>query len=417
MSNYTDYPNEKVAVVDVLPVPVTATDRPKKRSFLNRLLRFIVVLFGTLLVVDLIRLGNPLASIKRGCHSVQDSINGPPQHPIPPPPPKFKYPYDGETHFEFSPSAASGLTIRGANTFGKVEFSTSKLSDKVVIDLDLKTNKNDKHRAVSVSEKDGFITVDTPTTGKLETHSIAYIQIPSNIIGTFGLPSFELDVPQHMVDFSSLPESLEIGSFTVRVAKGFVKSGPVHTNSSTISVANGSIKGSLTQARHATDINVAKGNVSLEISDISSGNEGTSTIHLGNGHLTGKYPVYNSTTLDVAKGSIYVNVDFKHADPRAELSTKIANGNARVYVDSIAAERLLKSYHTSIAGDQIITYPDNFQGTIDARGIAGDIKLEGKDLSVEKAIGGVVGKKGDSDRNYVSVKTVKGTLDILVGDD
>jgi len=298
-------------------------------------------------------------------------------------------------------------------------FETSKLSDKVVIDLDIKTNKHDKNGDISIEEKDGYLTITTPSTGKLETYASAKIQIPSNIMGTFGLPKFDIDLPRHMVDYSSLPESLEIGVFAVRLGKGFIKPGPVHTNVTQLTIAKGAVRGSLTQARFETSVDVAAGNVTLDIPSISGGNEGTSNVKLGNGHLKGSFPVYNSTTLDVVKGSMYVNVAFESAceSNPAELSTKMGSGPARVYVDSIAAERLFKSYHTSIAGDQLLTYPENFQGTIDARGIAGDIKLEGKDMAVEKVLGGVQGKKGDSERNYVSVKAAKGSLDILVGDD
>jgi len=261
------------------------------------------------------------------------------------------------------------------------------------------------------------LTIDTPHGGKLETYASAKILIPSNIIGTFGIPCFQVNAPRHMVDYSDLPESLEIGSFAVRVAKGFIKPGPVHTNTTTLGIAEGALRGSLTQARYVTDINVAKGNVTLDIPKISSGSEGTSKVHLGDGHLKGSFGVYNATEINVAKGGIYISVDFKHAEPRAELTTRIAHGNARVFVNSIAAERLLRASHTSIAGDQLITYPSNFQGTVDARGIVGDIKMEGKDLAVENVFGGMVGRKGDSERNSVDVKAVKGSLDILVGDE
>lgn len=418
---YTDneYPNEKASRVEieVLPTPATYVAQPKKASFTRRLLRITIVVLSFLLAVDLFRHGSYYAKSITGCHGLMKGGDGHHQHPFPPID-KWK-PYDGTTHFELEPTAASGLSVRGAKAFGKVVFETSKLSDKVVIDLDIKTNKKDKHGDIIVEEKDGYLTINTPSTGRLETYASAKIQIPSNIIGTFGLPKFDVDLPKHMVDYSSLPGSLEVGIFAIRLAKGFVKPGPVHTNVTQLTVANGALHGSLTQARYETSVDVAHGNVTLDISSIAGGNEGKSNIKLGDGHLKGSFPVYNSTTLDVAKGSIYVNVKLESASEfnRAELSTKVGSGPARVYVDSIAEGRLFKSYHTSVAGDQMITYPENFQGTIDARGIAGDIKLEGKDLAVEKVLGGLQGKKGDSNRNYISVKAAKGALDVLVGDD
>lgn len=416
MERYTDEKTHGVEV-EVLPVPATYVVERRKPSFSSRLLRFIVAFFATISVFHLISHGADYARLASGCTGMTKGGDGHHQHPIPPID-NWK-PFEGTTHFELEPAEATGFSVQGAQAFGKVVFETSKLSDKVVIDLDIKTNHKDKNNDVSVEEKDGYLTVSTPSTGKLETYASAKIQIPSNIIGSFGLPKFDVNVPKHMVDYSGLPKSLEIGVFAIRAAKGFVKPGPVHTNTTQITIAKGALHGSVTQARLETSVDVANGNVTLDISGISSSNEGKSNIKLGNGNLKGSFPVYNSTTLDVAKGSIYVNVAFESADQdnRGELSTKIGSGPARVYIDSIAAERLIKAYHTSINGDQLITYPDNFQGTIDARGIAGDIKLEGKDVAVEKVIGGLQGIKGDSERNYVSVKAAKGALDILVGDD
>jgi hypothetical protein len=415
------YTDEKAASVEVLPVPVTTAKEVKRPGFATRLWKFIIVIivvFGTLLMLDPFNHGSLNATFSRGCHGIVQRVSGGDgghQHPFPPID-KWK-PFDGTTHFELDAKAASGLAVRGADAFGKVVFETSILSDKVVIDLDIKTNKKDRDGEVSVEEKNGFLTLHTPTTGKLRTYASAKVQIPANVISTFGIPGFELDVPRHMVDFSELPERLEIGEFTVRVAKGFVQSGPVHTNTTTISIADGAIRGSLSHARDTTDINVVKGNATLDILDISSGTEGSTNIHLGNGHLNGTFSVYNATSIDVATGSIWINVDFKSAEPRAELSTRIASGDSRVYVNSIASERLFRSSHTSVAGAQLLTYPSNFQGTVDVRGILGDIKLAGPELDVEKVAGGMVGKQGDSDRNYINVKTVKGSLDVLVGDE
>jgi hypothetical protein len=417
------YPAEKVADVEVLPAPATSSRTPPARRSnpIGRFFRRIFAVLSVVLVLKVCYLA--FEAPPRGCHGLRTQMSsnydpvddGGHQHPFPPIG-DWK-PFQGTTHFEFEPATASGFSVRGAQAFGKVVFETSKLSDKVVIDLDIKTNKKDKDGEVTVKEDNGYLTVDTPNAGKMETYASAKIQIPSNIIGKFAIPQFQVDVPRHMVDFSRLPESLEIDSFKVRIGKGFVKPGPVHTNTTTISIGNGALKGSLIHARYETNVDVGHGNVTLDIPDISSGNQGATKIHLGNGHLKGTLSVYNSTTVDVASGSIYIGVDFKHSDPRASLSTKIASGNSRVYVNSIAAERLLESSHTSINGDQLITYPSNFQGTIDARGVVGDVKLAGKDLAVEKVVGGLVGRQGDSSRNSITVKSVRGKLDILVGDE
>lgn len=415
MSSNT-FPQEKLE----LPAPVTAPARPQGSGFFIRFLRVALLCFTALLVVDLFSDEPTSQRAYNGCmnrherHGHHDHDHHG-QHPFPPVH-KWK-PFEGPTHFELEPTEATGLTIKGANSFGKVVFETSKLSDKVVIDLDIKTSRKDKNNDVTVVNENGYLTVNSPDTGKLETFASAKIQIPSNIIGTFGLPSFEVDAPKHMVDLSGLPESLEIGDLVIRLAKGFVKAGPVHTNTTQITIAKGGIRGALTHARVETSVDVAQGNVTLDITKISSGSEGSTLVHLGNGNLTGTFNVYNSTTLDVAKGAIYVTFDLEEAETKAELSTKIASGDARVFVNSIAEDRVFSASHVSIAGSQLITYPSNFQGTIDARGLLGDIKLIGKELEVEKVLGGSQGKQGDSERNYVSVKAAKGSLDILVGDE
>lgn len=407
------YPQEKAE----LPAPAIAPAEKQGPGALRTVFRFLFIFFATVFVLDLLTDEPTGTRVMTNCMKTKHHKDhrGHGQHPFPPD--KNWVPFQGPTHFEFDADVASGLTIKGSQAFGKIIFETSKLSDKVIIDLDIKTNKKDKNNEVTVVDDNGYLTINTPDTGKLKSLTSAKIQIPSNIIGTFGLPEFEVDAPGHLIDFSQLPESLEIGDLTVRVAKGFVKAGPVHTNTTQITIGKGGLRGALTNGREYTNVDVATGNVTLDIQKISSGSEGTTTIHLGNGELNGTFSVYNSTTIDVAKGSIYVTVDLESSATTAELSTKIASGDARVFVNSIAEDRVFSAYHTSIAGSQLITYPKNFQGTIDARGLLGDISLVGKDLVVEKALGGSVGKQGDSERNYVSVKAAKGSLDILVGDE
>ncbi|KIW20845.1 hypothetical protein PV08_01423 [Exophiala spinifera] len=426
-------PHEKTPLIEVLPVPVIATRQKKRPSCCHRLFKVVIALFGALFVLDLLSHGPVYRRLRNNYHGFVDSLpdsfadlyvdalvsgggeGGQPKHPVPPM--DDWTPFEGTTHFEIEPRAASGLAVHGDKAFGKVVFETSKLSDKVVIDLDIKTNKLDKHGDVIVEEKNGHLTIRTPDAGKLETYASAKIQIPSNILGTFGMRHFDIDVPAHMVDYSALPKSLEIGDFAIRVAKGFVKPGPVHTNRTAISIADGAVRGSLTHGRQHTEIDVAKGNATVDIPRISAGNEGSTHIHIGNGHLNGTLAVYNSTSVDVGFGSIWIDVDFKDTEHRAHLSTKIVSGPSRVFVDSLPPDRLFRSEHLTVAGDQLITYPSSFEGTIDARGFAGDIKLTGDDLDVEEVVGGAVGRKGDWDRNYMSVKAVKGALDILVGDD
>ncbi|KIW90282.1 uncharacterized protein Z519_08926 [Cladophialophora bantiana CBS 173.52] len=422
------FSDEKVSEIQDLPAPITSSPPVRRTTLTTCLFRLALSFLSVLLLLKVLSnaFGFHSRGLTRPCHGMNHQVlddspllfdeDGHHQHPFPPIE-KWK-PFNGTTHFEFEPSEASGLSVRGAKVFGKVVFATSKFSNKVVIDLDIKTSKQDKDGAVTVQEDNGHLTVRTPSTGKLETYAAAAIQIPSNILGEFALPRFEVDVPRHMVDFSQLPESLEIGSFAIRVGRGFVKTGPVHTNMTQLSIGNGALRGSLTHARNETNVDVGRGDVKLDIPSISSGNQGSTHIHLGHGDLNGTLAIYNSTSIDIGSGSIYINVAFKSgAAPRAMLSTRIASGNSRVYVDSIAAERLFEAYHSSVAGDQLITYPANFQGTVDARGIVGDIKLEGKDLAVERVVGGMVGRQGDRNRNSVSVKTVRGKLDILVGDE
>lgn len=416
MSNTNEYPAEKVPEPEVylLPAPASAP-REKRRSLLRRVFHLIAVVFGVFAILHLFKFHRAFPS---GCHGAMTQMpldDGDHQHPFPPIE-KWK-PFDGNTHFEFDPATAAGFSVRGPHAFGKVVFTTSKLSNKVVIDLDIKTSKKDKNGDVTVKEDQGHLSIDTPKTEEFETYASAKIQIPSNIIGEFVIPEFEVDVPRHMVDFSGLPQTLDIGTFKIRVAHGFIKTGPVHTNTTDISIANGLLKGSLVHGSEETNIDVANGNITLDISSIASGNQGATRIHIGNGNLNGTLAIYNGTAINVGSGSIYITASFKGSDSRASLSTRIASGSARVYVSSIASDRLLEASHTSVNGDQLITYPSNFQGTVDARGILGSIKLEGKDLEVEKVVGGLVGRQGDSERNNINVRTVRGELDILVGDD
>lgn len=413
------YPAEK----QELPAPVQQRAPHRCPNFFRLVLRFVLTFFMTVFLIDLFQgmviseVGSPSTRAVSHCvNRYKHGRHGKHGHHIPDVS-KWHEVFDPVPRFELEPEQASGLTIKGGKTFGKVVFETSKLSDKVIIELDIRTKKASKESQVSLVNDNGYITVDAGNDKK--TYASAKIQIPSNIIGTFGLPKFEVDAPRHMVDFSSLPESLEIGEFTVRVAKGFVKAGKVHTNSTQISIASGALRGSLVGAAYNTNIDVASGNVTVDVEGISSGKQGELTIHLGNGALSGHFAVYNSTSLDVARGSIYANINFEEAGEgnRGSLSTKVASGNARVYVDDIAEGRQFDASHLTIAGDQLITYPESFEGTVDARGLIGDIKLAGKDLTVEKALGGQTGIKGDPGHANISIKAAKGSIDFLVADE
>lgn len=415
---YSDYPNEKVVLVEEqeLQPPVTYVVKQKRPSVLARVARVALAFVTAVLALNLIsaafdQLSGP------GCrhlHGEGHDHHHDHQHPFPPI--DKWHSYEGTTHFEIDPQQVSGLSSLGPQSFGKVIFETSKVSDKVVFDFDIKTNKKDKHGEIGIEEKDGHITIESPKTGKLETHIAAKVQIPSNIIGKFGIGQFKLELSRFMVDYSALPQSLEIDDFSIKLAKGFVKPGSVHTNHTNIDIAKGAIKGSLTQARESSVVNVASGNMTLDVSKTTGGEHGESTFSVGSGRIEGTYLVYQSTDFQAASGDIDVKVKFESGseDNVAELKTKMGSGTVKVDVESIAAERLFKSYHNSVAGDQSVTYPDNFQGTIDARDVVGSINMEGKDLTVEKVLGGMQGKKGDENRNYVSVKAAKGDISVTV---
>ncbi|ORY85486.1 hypothetical protein BCR37DRAFT_239863 [Protomyces lactucae-debilis] len=427
----TEYLDEK------LPAPVTARPEPPKRTVASRILgvvRFFVIFYAAFFISDAVfpETGDQAtAAVRKGCHGMRHKAHGMykgfgdddhhhrggKHHG----PDTSKWiPVSAETHFELSPEDAKGLTIKGAHVFGGIVFETSKLSDKVVLDLDVKTNVEQNGEEVTINYIDGKIEIDTPMTGDLKTHASAKIQIPSNLLGTFGLPAFDVEAPRHMVDLSNLPESLEIGELTIRLAMGFVKAGKVHTNTTQITVAKGAIRGDLKLGRESTSIDVSSGNVTVNVDGISAGETGTLNIKLAKGDLKGSFPVFKSTTLDIAKGDLDATLYVKKAvlgeDEDVEISTKVASGDARVTIKSIDdGAASINAAHTTISGSQELTYPASFEGTIEARGLVGDIKLAGEGLVVERAWFGSVGKKGDAEKNMVKVKTAKGDIDVLVG--
>ncbi|BFZ55178.1 hypothetical protein PYCC9005_002218 [Savitreella phatthalungensis] len=332
--------------------------------------------------------------------------------------------WDGETQYDSTPEEARGITFKGTKSFGKIVFETSKISDKVRVQFDLRTRKRlENQDDIRIENKDGQLEVQM--SDDLEAYASATIQIPSNIVGTFVIPHYEIDAPHHMLDFSSLPESLEIEEWLVRLAKGFIKTGQVHSRKTSLVVGKGAIRGSIRSPSDNLDINVADGNVRLDVSGTSGGHESRSRIRLGNGDLNGTFSVYRELTLDVVKGNIWADVKFDAINdlsdgeemPVAELSTKTANGNSRVYVDNELGDRIVDASHTTVSGRQLITYPHDFEGTVDVRSLVGKIVLEGDGLEVERSLFGVTGKKGDSERNKVKIRAAKGDVDVLVGDD
>ncbi len=406
--------NEK----ESLPVPVAAV-QPEGISFARKLFRFFALFFAAFLIIDAFTEDPQIAP--RGAHGcMHRSFDHDHQSPHHHGHGKGEHKwinFNGTEHFELDPRKTSGLTIKGVNAFGKVLFETSKTSDKITIDLDIKLSHKTQEEDVTAIEKDGHITVSAPETGNVKVLANAKIMIPSNIIGKFGLPSFELDVINHMVDYSSLPQSLEIGDFNIKVASGSIHSGNVNTNTTTLDIATGNLTGKLTLARGETSIKIASGNATLYATSISSGNGGELNMKLANGDLKGHYAVYNSSTFDVAIGNIHITVDIEEGKEEAALNTKAGSGNTKILVKNIKKNRKIEAYHTAVAGDHLITYPDTFEGTISARSLVGEITMAGDGLEVSKQLLGQEGVKGDKDHDHVYIKTAKGDIDVLVGDD
>jgi len=322
---------------------------------------------------------------------------------------------------DYSVDSIAGFTVEGGSSdvAGKVKFESSKVKKDYSISVDMDFSSPDLKDKVEWIVNDNSITLSIPSEGQINVS--ATISIPSDIlIGKESLPGFECSVTSLDVDYSALGSKLEMDSWSLNVGVGNVKAGSFSSNMSRIVVGQGNITGSVSLADKEMDIRVAAGNVDLD-AEASVNGYGKLSITAAAGNVSGSYVIESVSSFDLAKGDLYIDADITSLkNSSAALSTNVASGTTRVYVDDLEEDNLaFTASHTSISGNMVLTYPGSFLGRIIARNVMGDIDLRGKHLVVEKQWFGYEGVKGEEGqgRGDIQVRTFKGDIDFLVGDE
>ena len=323
---------------------------------------------------------------------------------------------------EYGTNQTAGFTIEGGIASGDITFTTSKVKKDYKIEVDLEYSSNDLKDKIEWIVRDNTLVLSVPTgddDGKKHINVTAKVSLPSDIlIGKEALRGFIITAPDFDVDYSSLGSKLEIDEWSINVAKGSIKTGTVATNHTALRTGSGKVYGDLSLARDTAEIDVAVGNVDLNVG-ASQSERGSLAIKAGSGNITGSYLVENEATITAAKGNVYLDVTFADTSSKqnASLATNVASGQTRVFVKSLGKgdNVAFSAQHSSVSGSFLLTYPDSFAGRITARDVMGEINLRGDGLEVEKQWFGVAGSKGENGRGEIEVRTFKGDIDFLVG--
>jgi len=319
---------------------------------------------------------------------------------------------DPDYQHSYERDSVAGFTVEGTIATGVVKFESSKVKKQYDLQVDLAYSNQDLADQVEWIVKDNKVTLSVPSTGDGHINVTAVVNIPSDIlIGHESLPGFVVAVTDFSVDYSSLGSKVEIDEWSVSVAKGNVKVGPLASNTTSINVANGRVSGDLALAREKLDIKIASGDAKLKTSKSPDGTN-EMTINAANGNITGSYLVEKSLDFNVANGNLYVDVDISQ---NSSLSSNCASGLTRVYVNKLEDDPEFSASHTSISGSMVLTYPESFIGVVTCRNVMGDIDLKGKDLKLKKQWFGYEATKGTDGKGEINVKTFKGDIDFLIG--
>ena len=328
------------------------------------------------------------------------------------------------TH-EYGTNQTAGFTIEGGIASGDITFTTSKVKKDYKIEVDLEYSSQKLKDEIEWIVRDNTLVLSVPTGdddgGKKHINVTAKVSLPSDIlIGKQSLRGFMITAPDFNVDYSSLGSKLEIDDWSIHVAKGNIKTGTVATNHTALRTGSGKVYGDLSLARDTAEIDVAVGDVDVNVG-ASQSERGKLAIQAGNGNITGSYLVESEASITAAKGNVYLDVTFADTSSKqnASLATNVASGQTRVFVKSLGKgdNVAFSAQHSSVSGSFLLTYPDSFAGRITARDVMGEINLRGNGLQVEKQWFGVEGSKGENGRGEVEVRTFKGDIDFLVGDE
>ncbi|EQL01426.1 hypothetical protein OCS_02855 [Ophiocordyceps sinensis CO18] len=120
----------------------------------------------------------------------------------------------------------------------------------------------------------------------------------------------------------------------------------------------------------------------------------------------------------------------KNMDKRGSLKTDTRSGDVRLKVlepvwvggdndSNRGSLGRLRSKHQSISGDLKLSYPPSWQGSFNAKALAGEIEVHGKNVEIIRRGRNIArfieGRKGDGD-SCIKVETVSGDLDLTLGD-
>ncbi|SPO05296.1 uncharacterized protein DNG_07983 [Cephalotrichum gorgonifer] len=144
------------------------------------------------------------------------------------------------------------------------------------------------------------------------------------------------------------------------------------------------------------------------------------------GSITVELPFTTESRITSTSGRISaVLKPFLGEEPReGSLTTKTVSGSVDVTVsDPVGSEGRveklggLRSSHETVSGSQKLRYPAAWEGAFEGRSLSGSLRVEGKDVRIEKSgRREIKGWKGDGESKLVG-KTLSGSFRLVIGDE
>ncbi|KAK6334218.1 hypothetical protein TWF696_002719 [Orbilia brochopaga] len=168
-----------------------------------------------------------------------------------------------------------------------------------------------------------------------------------------------------------------------------------------------------------TDIRTTNGDIKVEFEPPNRSRNYRSAVETTSGNLSGRLLLGSDLSLKSGSGDIAVDVVGTGAE-ESFLRTENLSGWTQVTVEGTSGERVIGN-HITDSGEIDVHYPSSWEGEIHAKATRGDVRLEGRGLSITQDLKGLVkgqeiwAEKGDASAGRIMARSM--SSDVVVSID
>ncbi|KAJ6255805.1 hypothetical protein Dda_9415 [Drechslerella dactyloides] len=168
-----------------------------------------------------------------------------------------------------------------------------------------------------------------------------------------------------------------------------------------------------------TDIRTTGGDIKVEFDFPDATRKYRSTVETVSGNISGRLLLGAELGLKSVSGDIAVNVIGTGAE-EPYLRTESSSGWTEVVVEGTSGERVV-GRHTSDSGEIHARYPTSWEGEVHAKAARGDVRLEGRGLSITQDSRGLIkgqeiwAEKGDPSNGRIMARSKSSDVVVTIG--